>query len=492
MHVQNQQLMYLTEQLAKQPHNLGLLDQLAALYLQLKQPEQASDIYLRYIAEHKTHAGAQFNCAYYARLAGRYEQAIDYYRRALALGIDGAEEVYANIGVIYNEGLLDNDHAQEAFKQALTIYPNYVPALYNLANSYEQDGDKANAAHYFNRVIEQEPNFVMAYVRLADVYTADTADDALILKLMAFFKAAACSLDEQIDIAYALGKLFDDCGSYDQAWHYYCEANNLNARTVPAWSRNEQLRLLNEIKQTFSAESFTAAESGNLQPVFICGMYRSGSTLLEQMLGAHDAITNGGELEYFPRLWQSVEREGLSAYCSKMSEEDFKTLGEDYTRFVETRFENGGIVTDKRPDNIWRLGLIKRAVPNAKFIVTQRQLLDNCLSVYFTRLNASMNYANSIQDILDFLELEQQLLAHWQSIFGDDLIVVDYDKLVRDPEATLRPVFEWLGLPWQSDCLTFHQRHNSVRTASVWQVRQPLYQRSSGRFKNYERFLSSR
>ncbi|WP_417659703.1 tetratricopeptide repeat-containing sulfotransferase family protein [Pseudidiomarina sp.] len=483
------QLERLCQQLVEQPNNLGLLDQAAAVASQLKLPEQAAELYRTYAHHHKQHAGAHFNCGYYLRVAGRYAEAIEYYRQALALGISQPEEVHTNIGVIYNEGLLDNQQAQQAFFQALKIAPNYVPALYNLANSYEQDGDKQHAAHYFNEVIKRHPDYAMAYVRLADVQKAERSDDALIRQLREFLESGKQPLNERIDIAFALGKLHDDCGSYDLAWQFYQQANTWNATTMPAWDVAQQEALLRTITEHYAAPVAVTGGVSQPKPLFICGMFRSGSTLLEQMLGAHDGVTSGGELEFFPRLWQQVQREGIAAFSQRTTVQDYAAIGQDYLDFVQQRFGSQGWVTDKRPDNIWLLGLIKRALPDAKFIVTRRQLLDNCLSVYFTRLGASMNYANSIEHIQAFLALEQQLLAHWQQVFGDDLHVVDYDALVVDPETELGRVLKWLELPWQEQCLAFHERTNAVRTASVWQVRQPLYKSSSGRWRNYQKFL---
>lgn len=483
------QLERLCQQLVEQPSNLGLLDQAAAVASQLKLPEQAAELYRTYVHHHKQHAGAQFNCGYYLRVAGRYTEAIEHYQQALALGISQPEEVHTNIGVIYNEGLLDNHQAQQAFLQALEIAPNYVPALYNLANSYEQDGNKQQAAHYFNEVIKRQPDYAMAYVRLADVHKAEASDDALIHKLQRLLESGKQPLNERIDIAFALGKLHDDCGSYDLAWQYYQQANTWNATTMPAWDVAEQVTLLRTITEHYAAPVTATGGASQPKPLFICGMFRSGSTLLEQMLGAHDSITSGGELEFFPRLWQQVKREGIGAFSQRTTAQDYAAIGQDYLEFVQQRFGRDGWVTDKRPDNIWLLGLIKQALPDAKFLVTRRQLMDNCLSVYFTRLGASMNYANSIEHIQAFLALEQQLLAHWQQVFGDDLQVVEYDALVADPETELGRVFKWLELPWQAQCLAFHQRTNAVRTASVWQVRQPLYKSSSGRWRNYQKFL---
>ncbi|MFC0444295.1 tetratricopeptide repeat-containing sulfotransferase family protein [Pseudidiomarina halophila] len=485
------------QRLVAAPEQLNLLDQVAALALQAGATQRAADIYLEFIGHHSQHAGAQFNCGYYCRAAGYYQQAIEHYQQALALGISQPEEVHTNIGVIYNEGLLQNDAAIAAFTAALKVKPGYVPALYNLANCYEQNGDKVAAARYFTEVIKQAPDFAMAYVRLADVHRAEAADDPLIVKLKQLVEEPRLPLTQRIDAAYALGKLFNDCQAYAEAWQFYQQANEWNATTMPAWDADKQRALLNTLRAEFSAPfavSKAAADAvaegcESMRPVFVCGMFRSGSTLVEQMLGAHTEIVSGGELEFFPRLWRRIETQGLSGFLQQQSNAELAQLGSDYLNFVRERLGEVSYFTDKRPDTIWLLGLIKQVLPQAKFIVTRRQPLDNALSVYFTRLGPAMSYANRFEDILAFMEMERELLAHWQTVFGDHLQVVDYDDLVVDPERELGAVLRGLGLDWQEQCLDFHQRANSVRTASVWQVRQPLYQSSSGRWRNYQAFL---
>ncbi len=476
--------------LSAAPQRLDLLDQAAGIAQQSGDAKRAADLYLDFIGQHASHAGAQFNCGYYCRAAGYYQQAIDHYQQALTLTIEQPEEVHTNIGVIYNEGLLDNRRAAAAFEQALAIAPHYLPALYNLANCYEQDGDKERAAAYFQKVIQQAPQFAMAYVRLADVQRASAPDEPLIKQLDGFLKQSQRPLTERIDMAFALGKLNNDCGDYQAAWRYYQQGNAWNASLMPAWNEAKQRETLELVRAQFSELLSTNTSAKKPQPVFVCGMFRSGSTLLEQMLGGHSAITSGGELEFFARRWQRWRREGLQASLDNFSAAQAATLGEDYLAFVRERLGDVEVFTDKRPDNIWLIGLIKRALPQAKFIVTRREPLDNALSVYFTRLGKAMPYANRFADILAYMQIERELLDHWQQLLGDDLQVVDYDQLVIEPQQQLAPVLKQLGLSWQPQCLDFHQRDNSVRTASVWQVRQPLYQSSSGRWRNYQQFLA--
>jgi hypothetical protein len=147
------------------------------------------------------------------------------------------------------------------------------------------------------------------------------------------------------------------------------------------------------------------------------------------------------------------------------------------------------LVVDKRPDNFLYIGLIKTLFPDARIVHTTRDPLDNCLSIYFLHLDHSMAYALDLMDIGHYYRQYGRLMAHWKSLYGDDILDVDYDALVREPRPAVERLLEFCGLEWSERCLSFHQRENAVKTASVWQVRQPLYQHASGRSRVFARQL---
>lgn len=146
-------------------------------------------------------------------------------------------------------------------------------------------------------------------------------------------------------------------------------------------------------------------------------------------------------------------------------------------------------LTDKRPDNFLYIGLIKQMFPTAKIVNTIRQPLDNCLSVYFQHLDQQMSYALDLMSIGHYYQQYQRLMRHWKTLYGADILDLDYDQLVRAPNPTIGTLLEFCGLPWEDQCANFHQTLGVVRTGSVWQVREQLYQRSSGRWRNYEKHL---
>jgi hypothetical protein len=161
-----------------------------------------------------------------------------------------------------------------------------------------------------------------------------------------------------------------------------------------------------------------------------------------------------------------------------------------YRDGIALQYPQAEVLTDKRPDNFLYIGLIKQLFPTARILHTQRNVLDNCLSVYFLHLSRAMPYALDLEDIAHWYRQYRRLMAHWKTLYGDDIHDVDYDALVANPRPQIESALTHCGLAWDDACLNFHATRSAVMTPSAWQVRQPLYQRSSGRWRHYERHLA--
>ena len=245
-----------------------------------------------------------------------------------------------------------------------------------------------------------------------------------------------------------------------------------------------QEALVDRLMETFSGAWLRSVEPvSDARLIFICGMFRSGSTLLEQMLAAHPDITAGGEIAFF------AEQAPLPGVLTGLTETRVRALGEGYLEYLERTFPRNARVTNKRPDNFLYMGLIRRMFPNARFLNTRRHPLDNCISIYFQEIRTHFKYSNELLDIGHFYVQHRRLMARWRELFPANIIDVAYDDLVREPERVLRSALAFLELEWDPACLRFYELDNRVRTASVWQVRQPLHSASSGRWVNYEQQL---
>ena len=218
--------------------------------------------------------------------------------------------------------------------------------------------------------------------------------------------------------------------------------------------------------------------------VFICGMFRSGSTLLEQALAAHPALTAGGEIDYFQRQICP-----FPAALPEFEAERLRQVGQGYLDYLATTFDGEARVINKRPDNFFCIGMLLALYPDARFIISSREPLDNCLSLYFQSMEASQRQANDLLAAGHYYLQYQRLVHHWQGLAANRLLQVQYENLVTRPREVLGEALAFLQLDWHDDCLQFQRASGRVRTASVHQVRQPLYQRASGRWRHYARQL---
>jgi hypothetical protein len=220
--------------------------------------------------------------------------------------------------------------------------------------------------------------------------------------------------------------------------------------------------------------------------IFICGMFRSGSTLAEQIVSTHSRVTSGGELEALPALVRCIRD-----YPRSVGPDAIAGLRARYLAEIRDRFPQADRLTDKRPDNFLHLGLVHAMMPDAPILHTVRNPLDNLVSIFFLNFQASVSYAQNLDHAAHWYRAYRRLMAHWQQSFGAAIHDVDYDALVADPERQIPALIAACSLDMEPQCLTPHLSKARVRTASVLQVRQPLHRRSSGRWRNYETHLSA-
>ncbi len=471
------------------PKELYYCDRLSNLFADAGLWDLASNCYARFVEHNPGLPNAYYNYAFNLKQAGRYREALVQYQNALDHRIDQAEEVLINMAVICSGDLREDQRAIELLMLALEQKPNYIPALYNLASLYEESGDKHNAARYFGKVVELAPDNIQATARLAELTSYSDPHHPIIQTLVDKFEQGELDAETKINAGYALGKVFNDCSDYDRAFHYYSQANKLDSSTGLPYNRAEQESLVDENLRFFSKKWFENLKSISTEsPIFICGMFRSGSTLVEQILASHPEVTAGGERNFFFNTIKGDLRPYPTS-LSRVTSQQFASIADQYLNEMKTAFSYTNFVTDKRPDNIWYIGLIKSIFPNAKIIITERDPLDNCLSVFFLRLAPIMSYANCLSDIAHHYQQQHRLAEHWKSIFPESVYQIGYDDLVSSPASNIGNLLEFLGLDWSDECLNFHQLKNRVKTASVWQVRQPLYTSSSGRWRNYSQYI---
>jgi tetratricopeptide (TPR) repeat protein len=467
----------------------ALVGNAAALRRAGRVPE-AMAAYRMLLAQYPDKPDSWYNLALLQRQSGDFDGALQSYQQALDRGISKPEEVHLNRGVIYADHMRRDDAAERELTAALALNPNFVPAILNLGNLREDQGRRTEAAALYERALVLDPNNATGLARHANISPVSGPDDPVVARLSRAASNPFASAAEQAELGFVLGKVLDASGAYDAAFAAYEAANRASRdHGKGGYDRKAQEHLTDAIIETFKPELFNVARKGEATPaMFICGMFRSGSTLVEQILASHPAITAGGELNLIPQ----IARESLSPFPQSVATATKQTLGElaaTYRTALGKLFPGAPLVTDKRPNNFLFLGLIKLMFPDAKIVHTVRDPLDNCLSVYFLNVDQRVSYALDLADIGHYYVQYRRLMAHWTACFGGDILDLDYDAFVRDPRPATERLLAFCGLDWDERTLAFHETPSTVKTASVWQVREPLYTRSSGRARHYERHL---
>jgi tetratricopeptide (TPR) repeat protein len=449
--------------------------------------EEAISAYQAIVARWPKLPDAWYNLGLLQRGMFRFNEALTCYQRALSLGISRPEEVHLNRGVILSDYLRDYPAAAAELDRALTLNPAYTPALFNLANLYEDVGKRAEASMLYARILDIEPQAFEALARFANVQPTAGIDAGLIRRLKEAIPAAP-SMSARASLGFALGRLLDAQGMYSEAFAAYDAANQASlaaagSHVIP-YDRARQEAFVDRLSAS-GPPGALARESGiPPRPIFVLGMFRSGSTLAEQLLAAMPGVAAGGEIDFLPRLIGS-ELSPFFETLQGISAQRLDGIADRYRGELLRVSASAAYVTDKRPDNFLYIGLIKRLFPDAKIVHTTRDPLDNCLSIYFLHLEQQMSYALNLMDIGHYYREYRRLMRHWKSEFGQDIFDLDYDALVREPELQLQRLCAFLGLEWSGQVPLVSTRSAAIRTASVWQVREPLYATSSGRARHY-------
>jgi tetratricopeptide (TPR) repeat protein len=457
---------------------------------------EAEAVYVEILKQWPELADTWYNLALLQRRLGKFAAALESYAQSLRRGASQPEQVHLNRAVIYSDDLRQGDAAEIELNAALQFNPQYVPALLNLANLREDYGKRESALALYERILQLDPRQFEALARYANVQTPSGADDPLIARLEAAIHDSS-SAAERASLGFALGKTFDAAGAYDAAFDAYTAANR-NSRasaepTAPVYDRARQESFVAALIKIFARKQLLAtpletSPTSTPQPIFVCGMFRSGSTLTEQILATHPRVAAGGELGLIPGVVKALAPFPASMHIA--TRQRLTGLAAQYLETISRLFPGAALVTDKRPDNFLYIGLIKQLFPAAKIVHTTRQPLDNCLSVFFLHLDHSMSYALDLMDTAHYYVQQRRLMAHWRTLYGEDILEFDYDAFVRNPDAARAQLFSFCGLRTEEATVPFEQVNNAVKTASVWQVRQPVYRSSSGRWRHYAAHLN--
>ncbi len=391
----------------------------------------------------------------------------------------------------------DIDAATAHVRQALELNPRFIDG-YNTLGVMDGDmGRFESAAADFRKAIAIDPRNCRAYFNLKTVLRF--ASDSPELAAMEALHDDIGSLprDDAIMLEFSLGKAYDDTCEADRAMRHYFNGNRLKRESIP-YSRDTQAEFFEAMARVFDRDGFEAhAAAGNDSrlPIFVLGMSRSGTTLIEQITASHPDVHGGGEL---PALHRAVKRvvgpetedRDLPEQLHALDNPEFEALGADYLERVKTLAPTHAHITDKLPGNVVMIGLIHRLFPRAPMILCRRHPAAVCLSCFKKLFAGSHHFTYDLAEMGDFYLMYQKLMDHWKAVLPPDrMLEVRYEDVVEDVEGEARRIIDYCGLGWNDAVLNFHETRREVRTASMYQVRQPIYRGSVAGWRRHEQNL---
>ena len=432
-------------------------------------------------------AEALFNLGTVLYWRGQIAAAETVLRRAVKQDPRNAE---ALAGLGHTLSALDRaKEAKECFEKALRLKPRHAGALCGLGWLASMDGRFEESERWLRTALDADPKCSEAWAWRVELRRM-TGEDRDWLEGAERMLAEGVPPVEEARLRFALGKYFDDIGSYSRAFEQYKRANELQKLHATPYDRPARAEFVDEMIRVYPRERLARAvegASGSQRPVFVVGMMRSGTSLVEQIIASHPLAAGAGELAYWNTAalkYREVLRRGAP------EPELWSRLTDGYLKILGRQSSGAQRVVDKSTYNSDHLGIIHLAFPKARILYLRRDPIDVCLSCFFQQFSTAANFTLDLSDLAHYYREHHRLVEHWRSVLPQDAFLeVPYAELVADQEGWSRRIIEFLGLPWDPKVLEFHKTERSVPTASHWQVRQKIYSSSVGRWKHYEKFI---
>ena len=496
---------------------------LADAYSKLERWEEAIKAYQQVLAIQAEDIVSIIKLGNVYLAAGLWTNSITRFEQALKIQPNNTL-VHKNLGVsLHRVGQLQK--ARKCFEQALSLHPEYIDARIECALVLRQLGRTEEALVQLEQAIDLKPDHIEAHIGLAEILRDLGQVELAIERLEQCLGARpACGLlyyqismikpkkalipvveklISQPDLSksnaiychFALGNFFKSGKSFDQAFSHFLKANSLHRETI-SYDPKDNIQTVDRLIEVYSKGFFRRKRqfgSASRLPVFIVGMPRSGSTLVEQILSSHHQVHGVGELGAIPAVnvrialqlkYANPPPECMSLIDRKMAEEHSAR----YLQELALHCPAAKRITEQLAGHFFKVGLIKTLFPDACIIHCQRNPLDTCISLffhYFTGLRSCFDLTELAQYYLQY----QRLMCHWHKLFPGEILNVQYEELVMDQERVSKQLIDYIGLEWDEKCLDFHSNERPVMTASNIQVRQPMYENSMNRWKHYEKHL---
>ena len=474
---------------------MNLYNVLGLILTEQKKISEAVSYYEKGIKIDPTYAVIYNNLGSIYQSKEDHKKAENYFKKSIDLD-HKMPEPQNNLGNLY---LIMNkyEEAIACFKKALTIDPKFFISYYNLGVIYKNIGKFEEAKKNLKIAVKLNEHFFTAHRILSQV-TNYKIDDEHFIFLKENYGNPKINDEQKTEIAFALGKASEDIKNFDKAFQYYNEGNHLRRKDI-VFSIDREKKEFTNIKKIFSRNLFDKFKnSGNsvINPIFILGMPRSGTTLVEQILSSHPDVFGGDELNFIPNLIEKhFDYKAKKLFLKDIitvNRKNLKDIGQEYINNLKKISNDSKRITDKLPINFKWIGLIKLILPNSKIVHCVRNPKDNCISIFKNYFNnPHLNFAYNLEEISEFYNLYKNLMKHWKNTLPKFIIDIEYEKIIRNPEQQIRNLIKSCNLSWNDNCLKFYNNKRPIKTASDVQARKEIYKTSVDSWKNYEKYLGN-
>ena len=467
---------------------------------------------------------AQYNLGVTLQELGQLDEAIEQYEKALSINPENADLIL-NLGFIY-QSLGQIDEAIEQYDNALTFDPDNAKVLNNLGNAHNDLGQLDVAIKYYEKALAIKPDYADVYYNLGFIYQdlgqvdlaikqyehavaindyaeayhslsylkKYTFNDPQISRMESLLSSDNLSQSERIQLCLALARVNEGLGKQDEFFKYLDEGNSLRKKELN-YSIDQSSEVHSTIKRLFNSLPPSIIESksfnpSELCPIFIVGMPRSGTSLVEQIISSHQEVYGAGELDTITKLASPIIKNFLAGDINHLTEQALLFIREEYLDMLSQFNTSENIITDKLPLNFQYIGFIFSAFPDAKIVHLKRDARATCWSNYkYYFKNKENGYSYNFDDLARFYGLYIDLMDFWHELYPNQIYDMCYEDLTINQEEETRKLLEYCELDWDENCLNFHTNKRAVKTISTLQVRQKMYQGSSEAWKKHEAYL---
>ncbi len=517
----------ITKAITINPHQAVYYINLGSVLIQLAKYQEAIKTFKQAITLDPKNIHIYINLGNALCLNEEFENAENCYRAALRIQPTSVE-IWFNLANVLQK-LNRNSDAVLAYQSTLKIKPNHTEALLALGNCFLTAGNNKEALTTFNKLLEIEPDNAEVLEKVGGLYIQEgkfdkakgTIKSALnhspdlaiaytrltklekyseinseVKKIEKYYHNSHTNSEQRMFLSFALGKIYEDIGHYEKSFHFLLEGNNIKRKSFQYNIKDDTDRL-SSIQEMFNKNTFARMNGvghPNETPIFIVGMPRSGTTLVEQILASHPEIYGAGELNNLRQIAlknipESKNTETIG-YRALPSKEECIQIGKDYIEDIRQYSSSAKYITNKLPNNFSFIGLIKLVLPNAKIIHCKRNPMDTCFSIFKNYFYRAESYFFDLKEIGIFYTQYQNMMTHWKNTLPkNSFYEVQYEDMVNNQQEETAKLLEFCNLNWDDQCLSFHKSKRVVSTISATQVRQPIYKDSLQKWEHYKKWL---